>query len=126
MKKITAGCGTLFPTRSTPSRSFCRNVFGVLTVSATDTTHLCSLMSQTPLRERQSKIELFCVWLHLQQIYSGVSLEVSIGLARSGGSAISLGGDERNLASARWHLAGARLEPCGERRENNVGTATSI
>src|SRR5262247_1861120 len=53
-------------------------------------------------------------------------LEVSIGLARSGGSAASLGGDERNLASARGHLACARLEPCGERRENNVGTATTI
>jgi hypothetical protein len=27
MKKITAGWGTLFPTLSTPSSNFCRNVF---------------------------------------------------------------------------------------------------
>src|SRR5215469_11814465 len=48
MKKITAGCGTLFPTRSTPSRSFCRNDFGVSTVSGPDTIHLCPLISANP------------------------------------------------------------------------------
>jgi hypothetical protein len=46
IKKITAGCGTLFPTRSTPSSSFCRNVFGAAAVSTMERRLLCSLIGQ--------------------------------------------------------------------------------
>src|SRR6516165_2580244 len=46
MKKITAGCGTLFPTVSTPSSSFCRNVLGGA-ASTIDIVRLCSLMASS-------------------------------------------------------------------------------
>src|SRR5690242_14514669 len=43
---MTAGWGTLFPTRSTPSSSFCRNVFGAAVVSAMEPILLGSLIVQ--------------------------------------------------------------------------------
>src|SRR5215469_13264779 len=99
MKKITAGCGTLFPIRSTPSRSFCRNVFGVLIVSATDTIHLCSLISANP--SRRTTIENRVV---LRRAASAANLQRSFSLKFQSVSRVTAGRPQSLGRRAQRHV----------------------